>query len=83
MKMKEIKLRKKNINILDTTGLKCPQSVLEIAAKSAEMKPGELIEVIADCPTFERDIRYWCKRVHKALLWIKAEEGKKRCQIQF
>lgn len=81
--MKIIKVRKKNIKILDTTGLQCYQAVLKIAAKSADMKLGDIIEVVADCTTFEKDVRQWCKRVHRMLLWIRIEEGKKRCQIQF
>ena len=70
--------------VLDTMGLKCPQPVLKIAAKSPDMQPGDILEVIGDCPTFERDIRAWCKRLKKTLLFIRDEEaGKKRCQIQF
>jgi tRNA 2-thiouridine synthesizing protein A len=70
--------------LLDTTGLKCPQPVLKIAAKSPDMQPGDILEVIGDCPTFERDIRAWCKRLKKTLLFIRDEEAsKKRCQIQF
>ena len=69
---------------LDTLGLRCPQPVLQIAAKSAELKTGEILEVLADCPTFEKDIRHWCDRTHKPLLWIREEgAGQKRCQIQF
>ena len=69
---------------LDTTSLKCPQPVLKIAAKSPDMKPGDILEVIGDCPTFERDIRAWCKRLKKTLLFIRNEDaGKMRCQIQF
>ena len=69
---------------LDCMGLKCPQPVLRIAAKSAELKPGDVLEVIADCPTFEKDIKQWCERTKKTLLWLREEgEGKKRCQIQF
>jgi tRNA 2-thiouridine synthesizing protein A len=69
---------------LDTTGLKCPQPVLKIAAKSADMKQGDILEVIGDCPTFERDIRAWCKRLKKTLIFIKDEgAGRMRCQIQF
>ena len=45
------------VAILDTTGLKCPQPVLKIAAKSPDMQHGDVLEVIGDCPTFERDIR--------------------------
>ena len=69
---------------LDALGLKCPQPVLKIAAKSAEMFKGDTLEVLADCPTFEKDVRLWCERTKKTLLWIRDEEGgKKRCQIQF
>lgn len=69
---------------LDCMGLKCPQPVLKIAAKSAELKSGDILEVVADCPTFEKDVRQWCERTKKTLLWIRDEgEGKKRCQIQF
>jgi TusA-related sulfurtransferase len=69
---------------LDTLGLKCPQPVLKIAAASAELKSGDILEVIADCPTFERDVRDWCERMKRTLLWIRDENvGKKRCQIQF
>ena len=68
---------------LDALGLKCPQPVLKIAAKSAEMFKGDTLEVLADCPTFEKDVRLWCERTKKTLLWIRDEEdGKKRCQIQ-
>lgn len=70
--------------VLDTTGLKCPQPVLKIAAKSPDMQIGDILEVIGDCPTFERDIRTWCMRLKKILLFMKDEgAGKKRCQIQF
>jgi TusA-related sulfurtransferase len=65
-------------------GLKCPQPVLKIAAKSAELKSGDVLEVIADCPTFEKDVRQWCERTKKTLMWIRDEGGgKMRCQIQF
>jgi tRNA 2-thiouridine synthesizing protein A len=72
------------VTVLDTMGLKCPQPVLKIAAKSPDMQFGDILEVLGDCPTFERDIRAWCKRLKKTLLFIRDEEaGKKRCQIQF
>ncbi len=29
------------------------------------MKPGDVLEVIADCPTFEKDVRDWCSRAKK------------------
>ena len=72
------------LEVLDTAGLKCPQPVLKIAVKAADMKLGDILEVIGDCPTFERDVRVWCERLNKIFLSIKNEEGyKKRIQIQF
>ena len=69
---------------LDTLGLKCPQPVMKIAAASAGISNGDILEVLADCPTFEKDVRLWCERTHRTLLWIRDEGvGTKRCQIQF
>jgi tRNA 2-thiouridine synthesizing protein A len=77
-------MNKMAVLVLDTTGMKCPQPVLKIAAKSPDMQHGDVLEVIGDCPTFERDIRAWCKRLKKSLLYIRDEAaGKMRCQIQF
>ena len=68
---------------LDLKGLRCPQPILKITAKSVDMKTGDVLEVEADCPTFETDVKTWCERVGKTLLWINEESGKFRCQIQF
>jgi tRNA 2-thiouridine synthesizing protein A len=72
------------VEVLDTLGVKCPQPVLKIAVKAPSMKPGDILEVLGDCPTFERDIRAWCQRLGKVMLSVK-EEGvtAKRIQIQF
>ena len=48
------------------------------------MKSGDILEVLGDCPTFERDVRVWCERLGKVLLSVKDEGAdKKRIQIQF
>jgi tRNA 2-thiouridine synthesizing protein A len=71
------------IEVLDTLGLKSPQPVLKIALKTADMKPGDILEVFGDCPTFEKDLRTWCHRLGKILLSVKDKGGnKKRIQIQ-
>ena len=72
------------IRILDATGLKCPKPILKLTVISSEMKSGELLEIIGDCPTFESDVRAWCTRLKKDLLFIRVEEGyRKRIQIRF
>jgi tRNA 2-thiouridine synthesizing protein A len=72
------------IEILDTTGLQCPQPILKIAVKAPNMKAGDILEVWGDCPTFEKDVRTWCKRLNKILLAVTDYDGhKKGIQIQF
>ena len=44
---------------LDCLGLRCPQPILKIAAKSAELKAGDILEVIGGLS----DIREGCPSV--------------------
>ncbi|MEK9148644.1 MAG: sulfurtransferase TusA family protein [Candidatus Desantisbacteria bacterium] len=70
--------------VLDTTGLRCPQPILKIAVKSPDMAVGDILEVIGNYPTFEKDVRTWCERMKKLLLSVKDEgAGALRIQIQF
>lgn len=72
------------VETLDMVGMKCPQPVLKIAVKAPQMNPGDILEVVGDCPTFERDVRVWCQRLNKTFLSICDEQGnKKRIQILF
>jgi tRNA 2-thiouridine synthesizing protein A len=64
--------------------MKCPQPVLKIAVKAPDMNPGDILEAIGDCPTFEKDVRAWCKRLGKTFLSMKEDgNNRKRIQIQF
>ena len=72
------------LEVLDVLGLKCPQPVLKVAVKAPGMKHGDILEVLGDCPTFEKDLRTWCERLGKIILSIKEEEEyRKTVQIQF
>ncbi len=72
------------VEVLDTLGLKCPQPVLKIAVKAPDMNPGDTLEVLGDCPTFEKDVRTWCERLGKVFLSIEEEgQSKKKIKIQF
>ena len=72
------------IQILDTRGLKCPQPVLKIAMQAREIMPGRILEVLADCPTFERDVRAYCDRLGKTIISVEeGEEYKKTVRIKF
>ena len=68
--------------VIDARGLKCPQPQLKMLTESHAMKKGDILEVVADCATFESDVRAWCQRTKKALLWMRNEGAAKRCQVQ-
>jgi tRNA 2-thiouridine synthesizing protein A len=68
--------------LIDARGLKCPQPQLKLLSESRSMNKGDIVEVVADCPTFEADVRQWCQRTKKALLWMRNEGAAKRCQVQ-
>ena len=68
---------------IDARGLKCPQPILKITATAIKMKAGDIIEILADCSTFENDVKDWCQRSKKMLIWVKEEAGAKKAQIQF
>lgn len=70
--------------VIDTLGMKCPQPVLKIAVKAPDMRRGDILEVLGDCPTFEKDLRIWCERLGKVFLSVRDEgQESKRVQIQF
>ena len=69
---------------LDARGLKSPNDILKIAVKAAEMKPGGILEVWGDRPTFENDVRAWCEGTGRVLLSVDREEkDTKIVRIQF
>jgi TusA-related sulfurtransferase len=69
---------------LDCNGLRCPQPILKIATKVPEMKSGDTLEVLADCPSFTNDIKTWCDRTKKTLLFCNSLGGGKfKAQIKF
>jgi len=69
--------------VLDAKGLRCPQPILQITTKLPEIKKGDIMEVTADCPTFEEDVKKWCQRMKKPLLAITGSGAVKTAQIQF
>lgn len=72
------------VQVLDTLGLQCPRPIMKLAIKATELNEGEVLEILGDCATFEKDVRTWCERLGKVLLGIKDEgHGKQRIQIQF
>ena len=68
--------------VLDTRGQRCPQPILAIITSMHETSPGDILEVTADCPSFEDDVRRWCERGGKTLLAITRHGEVMVAQIQ-
>ena len=70
--------------VMDLRGLSCPQPMLKLTIElRTRLHPGDLVEVLADCSTFTNDLKSWCARNKKALLWVRDEDGEvTRCRVQ-
>lgn len=61
---------------LDCLGLYCPEPVYKTRTELDKMKVGEIIEVLADDPAAEADIRSLVKRLEQELLSVSKEGNK-------
>ena len=68
---------------IDAVGLRCPQPILKVTIAMPEMKPGDVLEVCANCESFEEDIRTWCSRLNKTLLALTIRDDVITAAIQF
>jgi tRNA 2-thiouridine synthesizing protein A len=69
--------------VLDTRRTKSPDCLLKIVKKAVHMKPGSILEVLGDCPTFEKDVRAWCEETGRVFLSVEGKaENTKMIQIE-
>ncbi len=66
---------------VDLKGLKCPQPILRIHSKIMTMGRGSILKVIADCPTFERDLQLWASKTGKTILECVKKDGIQTAKI--
>jgi len=58
---------------LDCLGLFCPEPVFRVRMELDTMKVGETLEVLADDPAAEEDIKSLCKRLEQEILSVSKE----------
>jgi tRNA 2-thiouridine synthesizing protein A len=64
--------------ILDCVGLYCPMPVIRTKQEMDKLAVGETLEVLADDPAAEEDLKAWAKRTGQKILEIeKTNEGLK------
>jgi len=57
--------------ILDCVGLFCPQPLFQTKQAIESMKPGQVLEILADDPAAEEDIKRFCSRTGHTLISVK------------
>ncbi|NBD96301.1 MAG: hypothetical protein GVY11_07500 [Gammaproteobacteria bacterium] len=74
--------RGEDIHELDCLGLHCPEPVWRTRQLIADLPPGALIEVVADDPLAELDLRVFCQRQGHELVQASTRDGQLRARIR-
>ncbi len=67
---------------LDCVGLYCPMPIIQTKAKMAELKAGEVLEVVADDKGIEADMPAWCRSTGNEFLGSEEEDGEYRVYVK-
>jgi TusA-related sulfurtransferase len=60
---------------LDCVGLYCPMPIYKTAQKMKELKPGEVLEIVADDKGIKKDIPAWCNSTGNECLGAEEKDG--------
>lgn len=69
-------------DVLDCYGLFCPEPLFQTREKMDKLEPGEILEVLADDPAADEDIKRYCKRSGNILLKFENNDGSFRFLIK-
>jgi TusA-related sulfurtransferase len=67
---------------LDCIGLYCPEPVFRTREVISMVQVGQVLEVLADDPAFESDVRSWAKHSGHEVLSVEKVGGKFRFLIR-
>ena len=67
---------------LDCLGLFCPEPVFRVRMELDDMKVGEIVEVLADDPAAEEDIKALCKRLEQEIISLSKQGNTLRFLIR-
>ncbi len=68
---------------LSYVGLKCPEPTIRLGQRAPGIAAGTTVEMTADCPFFQFEIKKWCKDNGKVLVSIVDRDKAKVVTIQF
>ncbi|MFC1903983.1 sulfurtransferase TusA family protein [Chloroflexota bacterium] len=67
---------------LDCVGLYCPMPIVKTAEKFKGLKPGEVLEVVADDKGIKQDMPAWCEATGNECLGMKEEGGEIKVYVK-
>jgi tRNA 2-thiouridine synthesizing protein A len=71
------------IQRIDAVGMRCPHPVLILGNETTRTPAGTVVEIVGDCPTFEKDVRQFCERRGRTVLAVLGVPPTLKIQIQF
>jgi TusA-related sulfurtransferase len=67
---------------LDCMGLYCPMPIVKTADKFKQLKPGEILEVVADDEGIKEDMPAWCEATGHEFLGVEEKGGEIRVYVK-
>lgn len=67
---------------LDCVGLYCPMPIVKTAQEMKRMKPGEVLEIIADDKGVKSDMPAWASKTGNEFLGVEEEGGEIRVYVR-
>ena len=67
---------------LDCIGLYCPMPIVKTVAKIKQLKPGEVLEVVADDKGIKQDMSAWCEATGHECLGMEEEGGEIKVYVK-
>ena len=67
---------------LDCTGLYCPMPIVKTVAKFKQMKPGEVLEIIADDKGIKKDMPAWADATGNEFMGIEEAGGEIKVYVK-
>ena len=67
---------------LDCVGLYCPMPIFKTNEKIKELKPGEVLEVVADDKGIKLDMPAWCQSTGHEFMGMEEENGEIKVYVK-
>ena len=67
---------------LDCVGLYCPMPIVKTAGRIKELKPGEVLEVVADDKGIKQDMPAWCQATGHECLGMEEVGGEIKVYVK-